>query len=58
MFQSFPLKDPNLPISLLTEAWIGIRGRELFDNYHRLLGAQANQYVDEVISGEHEKEAV
>lgn len=58
MFQSFPLKDPNLPISLLPDNWVGIQARELFDNYHRLLGEHANQFVDEVISGEHEKEVV
>ena len=58
MFQSFPLKDPNLPISLLPDDWVGIKGRELFDNYHRILGEKANQFVNEVISGEHEKEVV
>ncbi len=58
MFQSFPLKDPNLPVSLLPNDWVGIKGRKLFDNYHRLLGREANQFVDEVISGDHEKEAI
>jgi phenylacetic acid degradation operon negative regulatory protein len=50
-FQSFPLKDPNLPSVLLPEDWIGITARSLFDNYHRLLGSNANQFVDDVLSG-------
>lgn len=56
-FQSFPLKDPNLPIKLLPENWIGIKARELFDDYHTLLGDQANQFVDRVISENYEKES-
>jgi len=57
MFQSFPLKDPNLPPELLPPDWIGTTSRKLFDNYHKFLGNYANQFVDEVISGVNVKEA-
>ncbi|MDH5506786.1 MAG: BlaI/MecI/CopY family transcriptional regulator [Anaerolineae bacterium] len=49
-FQSFPLKDPNLPTSLLPADWAGTEARRLFDDYHRLLSRYANQFVDEVIA--------
>lgn len=48
-FQSFPQTDPNLPVELLPEGWIGFKARALFENYNNLLGAQANQFVNEVI---------
>jgi phenylacetic acid degradation operon negative regulatory protein len=54
-FQSFPLKDPNLPSGLLPDDWIGLTARELFDNYHRLLGTYANEFVDEIIYGSNQK---
>jgi phenylacetic acid degradation operon negative regulatory protein len=48
-FQSFPLKDPNLPTALLPSDWSGFTARKLFDDYRRLLGTYANQYVDEYV---------
>ncbi|MCP4362503.1 MAG: phenylacetic acid degradation operon negative regulatory protein PaaX [Chloroflexi bacterium] len=48
-FQSFPLKDPNLPTVLLPDDWIGFRGRQLFEAYRQLLSRMANQFVDEVM---------
>lgn len=48
-FQAMPLKDPNLPAALLPPDWIGFVGRDLFYNYHQLLGKYANQFVDEVM---------
>ncbi|MDH3943644.1 MAG: phenylacetic acid degradation operon negative regulatory protein PaaX [Anaerolineae bacterium] len=51
-FQSFPMKDPNLPTILLPEQWAGLTARELFDDYHRRLGAAANQFVDNVLKRE------
>jgi phenylacetic acid degradation operon negative regulatory protein len=50
-FQSFPLRDPNLPVALLPPDWIGFAARELFDNYRRLLTAHANAYVDALMAG-------
>lgn len=52
-FQSFPFKDPNLPKPLLPKNWVGIKARELFDNYHNLLGDLAYQYVKDVLSKNH-----
>ena len=51
-FQSFPLKDPNLPTALLPADWIGYEGRRLFDDYRRLLEAPANSFVDKVVGKE------
>lgn len=48
-FQSFPLKDPNLPTVLLPSNWIGFKARKLFEDYRRLLEPGANQFVDAVI---------
>jgi phenylacetic acid degradation operon negative regulatory protein len=48
-FQSFPLKDPNLPTALLPSDWIGYEARQLFDDYRRLLEEPANRFVDEVV---------
>lgn len=48
-FQSFPLKDPNLPTALLPPDWIGFAARQLFDDYRRLLDARANKYVNQFI---------
>ena len=54
-FQSFPLKDPNLPEALLPVEWIGFTARQLFDNYRRMLADSANRFVDEVIGRENNK---
>jgi phenylacetic acid degradation operon negative regulatory protein len=48
-FQSFPLTDPNLPISLLAPDWIGFKARGMFDDYRRMLEARANAFVDKVV---------
>ncbi|HZD55958.1 MAG TPA: PaaX family transcriptional regulator C-terminal domain-containing protein [Anaerolineales bacterium] len=48
-FQSFPLKDPNLPTVLLPPDWIGYEARKLFDDYRRLLEEPANRFVDDVV---------
>ncbi len=48
-FQSFTLKDPNLPIRLLPAGWIGIRARRLLDDYRQLLGNYAHKFVDSVM---------
>ena len=56
-FQSFPLKDPNLPVELLPKDWIGNKARELFDEYHTLLGDKANQFIEAVLAETYDKEA-
>lgn len=51
-FQSFPLKDPNLPVELLPPDWPGFKVRRLFENYYRLLEPAANEFVDSVMQRE------
>lgn len=51
-FQPFPLKDPNLPTALLPSDWIGLKARQLFDNYRRSLETPANRFIDKVVKGE------
>jgi phenylacetic acid degradation operon negative regulatory protein len=48
-FQSFPLKDPNLPTTLLTSDWAGTTARKLFNDYRALLEPYANEFLDTVI---------
>jgi phenylacetic acid degradation operon negative regulatory protein len=50
-FQSFPLKDPNLPTDLLPDDWIGFAARDLFDRYREFLSAYVDEFVDNVILG-------
>jgi phenylacetic acid degradation operon negative regulatory protein len=51
-FQSFPLRDPNLPTVLLEPNWTGFRARSLFDDYRRLLHTHVDGFADEVICGD------
>ncbi len=51
-FQYFPLKDPGLPSVLLSADWVGFTARRLFEDYRRLLGSYANQFVDAVVKEE------
>jgi len=51
-FQSFPLKDPNLPITLLDPDWTGFKARNLFDDYRRRLKIHVDDYVDGIICGD------
>ena len=48
-FQSFPLKDPNLPTTLLPSDWAGTTARKLFNDYRALLESYANEFVDALI---------
>jgi phenylacetic acid degradation operon negative regulatory protein len=48
-FQSFPLRDPHLPTTLLSPDWVGFTARELFRNYHQILGTHAKEFVDGVM---------
>jgi len=49
-FQYFPLKDPNLPVALLSPDWSGFTARELVSNFRQLLETPANEYVNDVMS--------
>ncbi|NIM93060.1 MAG: phenylacetic acid degradation operon negative regulatory protein PaaX [Anaerolineales bacterium] len=43
-----PYVDPNLPLELLPDDWLGGRAAELFQQYHDLLVEGAETYVDSV----------
>ncbi len=49
-YRSFPYVDPNLPSELLPEEWLGSKATQLFQEYHRLLTAKANAFVDSVLA--------
>ncbi|MCP4356850.1 MAG: hypothetical protein GY796_02385 [Chloroflexi bacterium] len=49
-YRYFPFADPYLPPALLAEDWPGETAVTLFQNYHTLLEAQANAYVDDVLA--------
>lgn len=51
-YQSFHLNDPNLPTKLLPDDWIGNKARKLFVEYHRLLGDQAQKYVNAIMKND------
>jgi phenylacetic acid degradation operon negative regulatory protein len=51
-FQSFPLRDPNLPTMLLEPNWIGLLARNLFDDYRQLLEVHVDDFADKVICGD------
>jgi phenylacetic acid degradation operon negative regulatory protein len=51
-FTTFPFTDPNLPATLLPADWIGSKARQLFHDYRRLLGEQANEFVSKVMTME------
>jgi phenylacetic acid degradation operon negative regulatory protein len=51
-FQSFHLRDPNLPSVLLPPDWVGTVARELVANYHRVLSTYTNEFLDAVIKGD------
>jgi phenylacetic acid degradation operon negative regulatory protein len=45
-----PYVDPNLPLELLPDDWLGERATQLFQQYHDLLVEKAGAYVDSVLS--------
>jgi len=47
-YRSFPYVDPNLPAELLPDDWLGDKAVQLFQEYHELLTAEANAFVDDV----------
>jgi len=49
-YRSFPYVDPNLPSELLPKGWLGDKATQLFQEYHRLLTAKANAFVDSVLA--------
>lgn len=49
-YRSFPYVDPNLPSELLPNDWLGDKATQLFQEYHSLLTAEANAFVDGVLA--------
>jgi len=44
-----PYVDPNLPLELLPDDWLGERATQLFQQYHDLLDEQAEAFLDAVL---------
>lgn len=49
-YRSSPYVDPNLPLELLPEGWLGRTATQLFQEYHDLLNNEAEAYIDEVLA--------
>lgn len=47
-YRKFPFIDPDLPVELLPEGWLGSEAAALFREYHRLLADKANEFFDSV----------
>jgi phenylacetic acid degradation operon negative regulatory protein len=48
-YRSSPYLDPNLPLELLPDYWLGGRAAQLFQQYHDLLTERAEAFVDSVL---------
>jgi phenylacetic acid degradation operon negative regulatory protein len=44
-----PYVDPNLPLELLPDDWLGEKATQLFQQYHDLLIEEAEAFVDSVL---------
>ena len=49
-YRSSPYVDPNLPLELLPDGWLGQRAAQLFQQYRDLLSEKAEAFVDEVLA--------
>lgn len=49
-YRYFPFHDPYLPAELLRKSWPGQTAIQLFQDYHALLGDEAQAYVDDVLA--------
>jgi len=47
-YRTFPFIDPELPIELLPDGWLGGEAASLFREYHSLLAQKANDFFDSV----------
>lgn len=48
-FQQFPRLDPNLPMELLPDEWIGYKARQMFKDCRELLNQEVQPFLDKVI---------
>ena len=49
-YRSSPYVDPNLPVELLPDDWLGERATLLFQQYRDLLADEAETFVDSVLA--------
>jgi phenylacetic acid degradation operon negative regulatory protein len=49
-YRSSPYVDPNLPLELLPDDWLGEQATQLFQQYHDLLVEGAEAFVDSVLA--------
>ena len=49
-YRSSPYLDPNLPLELLPDDWLGEKAAQLFQQYHNLLDEKAEAFVDLVLA--------
>jgi phenylacetic acid degradation operon negative regulatory protein len=49
-YRSSPYLDPNLPLELLPDDWVGEKAAQLFQKYHDLLVEEAEAFVDSVLA--------
>jgi phenylacetic acid degradation operon negative regulatory protein len=49
-YRSSPYVDPNLPLELLPDDWLGTAATQLFQHYHDLLSEGAEAFVDAVLA--------
>jgi len=47
-YRRFFFLDPELPVELVPDGWLGGRAAQLFHAYHQLLAEHANAYLDSV----------
>ncbi|WP_246113486.1 PaaX family transcriptional regulator [Streptomyces montanus] len=50
-YRLFPFRDPDLPPELLPKGWTGRAAHEVFLEAHGLLRAEAEAYVDRLVTG-------
>jgi len=49
-YRSSPYVDPNLPLELLPDDWLGEKATQIFQQYHNLLIEKAEAFVDLVLA--------
>jgi phenylacetic acid degradation operon negative regulatory protein len=49
-YRSSPYVDPNLPLELLSDDWLGEKATQIFQQYHDLLVEKAEVFLDSVLA--------
>jgi phenylacetic acid degradation operon negative regulatory protein len=49
-YRSSPYLDPNLPLELLPDDWLGEKATQLFQEFHDLLIEKAEAFVDSIFA--------